>query len=862
MAKSTFRDALKHKRRELHDLANFIGTRAGSTPNYSLLLGAGCSVTSGVRSASELVEIWRKDLYEKLAPGDAPQYARESAIEYFSRECSQWYNWAREYSSLFEKKFDLPRQRRMFVESEVAGKLPSLGYAYLMHLVKKKFFNTIFTTNFDDLLNEAFHHFSDERPIVCAHDSSIASVTVTSERPKIIKLHGDYLFDDIKSTQRETESLEQNTKRKFMEFCKDFGLIVVGYSGCDRSIMDVLNGLLRNEEYLKNGVYWCVRSGDEEIGEELERFLWRDRVYWVEVEGFDELLASLYFEFLGDALPIDTLMVSEKPRKIIQTFCDNPRLSQSDCGVIQSHLEKFRRDLHKEQVVDAFRGLRDLADGRESPVDSLRDDQTAKLFRIRRLISLRELKQAQKMLSEELSSADRDGFFVELGKLKFEVDQELGDYAGAKSIIEKLKDYDQYDPSYLNLEAQIEGKFETKSRILKASLNIQPYNTFALNELAVCSLDASERLVGSARSTMIEEGLNFYRKSMEADPSIRNPAWVRFSRYLMRADGGDRSARQHELDQVLARYEGMNPRSHDLISLRIERISSAVADRESEKAQSLIDEIASYRDCAPKHSIRKFDYLHLRALASFFRRGEFHSRVAEKDLDSTCSRDSEYQVIVAKAFSSFGEYDSALERALKAFDLSPCAEYALLAATLAETLGDVTVFDRHGERFVSQLSAEELVSYQIHEARTKGDHERALKLVRARMKSADKNEYVVEETHELLLAGQYLEAERVARAVLDEVAFSPYYGALIINYELARRAQRAAVNKGRLGELAKHADDALVKAAALYLLGDSQKSEDEFKKLFADRPGAYRTVRDWFMFKGEGADFLKRLQPA
>jgi hypothetical protein len=60
--------------------------------------------------------------------------------------------------------------------------------------------------------NEAFYQFSRERPTLCAHDSSIKGVSVNSSRPKIIKVHGDYLFDSIKSTLNETESLEINTR--------------------------------------------------------------------------------------------------------------------------------------------------------------------------------------------------------------------------------------------------------------------------------------------------------------------------------------------------------------------------------------------------------------------------------------------------------------------------------------------------------------------------------------------------------------------------------------------------------------------------------------------------------------------------
>ena len=54
--------ALEHKKRTVADLIRFIGNTAETesgevvkTPNYSILLGAGASVTSGVRSGQTLV---------------------------------------------------------------------------------------------------------------------------------------------------------------------------------------------------------------------------------------------------------------------------------------------------------------------------------------------------------------------------------------------------------------------------------------------------------------------------------------------------------------------------------------------------------------------------------------------------------------------------------------------------------------------------------------------------------------------------------------------------------------------------------------------------------------------------------------
>ena len=60
-------------------------------------------------------------------------------------------------------------------------------------------------------------------------------------------------------------------KMKFQEFAKDFGLIVVGYAGHDRSIMDILTYLLQHEDYFKNGIYWCIRKDDKNISGELKK---------------------------------------------------------------------------------------------------------------------------------------------------------------------------------------------------------------------------------------------------------------------------------------------------------------------------------------------------------------------------------------------------------------------------------------------------------------------------------------------------------------------------------------------------------------------------------------------------------------
>jgi hypothetical protein len=290
----TFAESNAHSRRSVDHLVNLARNRVDSVPAYTLFVGAGASVTSGVRAASTLMEEWRRARY-------ASAETRQPYEVWLKTQ--DWFDAEDEYSQLFELVYDQPSQRRAFIENVVKGGRPSWGYAYLTSLIEGSVINTVFTTNFDDLINEACFQFGMQlRPLVCAHDSAVNSIRLMSERPKIVKLHGDFLYDSIKNTSSELSNLETNMRDKFMEFAREFGMIVVGYSGCDKSVMDVLSVLARSQNCFRNGVYWCVRPGTAP-GSRLRQLLRNDRIYWLEIDGFDELMAGLAHG-LGLSLPL------------------------------------------------------------------------------------------------------------------------------------------------------------------------------------------------------------------------------------------------------------------------------------------------------------------------------------------------------------------------------------------------------------------------------------------------------------------------------------------------------------------------------------------------------------------------------
>ncbi len=309
-------------------LINILKNTRDHHPNFALFLGAGASVTSHVEPVSSMLEKWRSQHHQ--------MYGKPDNLETYLKN-QTWYKAPNEYSLLFEDLYDQPSQRREFIECCLKEANPSWGYIYLVHLLEQGVFNTVFTTNFDDLLNEACYLFSQNvRPIVCAHDSSIRSVRITSKRPKIIKLHGDFLFDNIKNTITELESLENNMKEKFKQYATEFGFIFVGYSGRDRSVMDCLNILLSQEVNFPHGVYWCIRKGSE-ISEDVQMLSRYPRFKLIEIDGFDELFAEVHEE-LGFQLQAEMSDPYGALVKRLNTLIQDVNVPTNPNSIIMRHI--------------------------------------------------------------------------------------------------------------------------------------------------------------------------------------------------------------------------------------------------------------------------------------------------------------------------------------------------------------------------------------------------------------------------------------------------------------------------------------------------------------------------------------------
>lgn len=339
----------EHNKRDKAHLINLISKRSNDTPNFALLIGAGASASSGIKTTSQMITEWRRQLRE--------QSESNEPLETWLQK-QDWYQDEEEYSILFEKVYDQRSQRRIYIEECVKDAKPSWGYIYLANIIAHNYFNVIFTPNFDDLLNEACFLYADLRPIVCAHDSAVVDIRVTSARPKIIKLHGDFLYDSIKTTVRETESLEKNMRDKFMQFAREYGLVVTGYGGNDRSIMDIFDTMMGGSEgYFPHGLYWCLRNKDK-VSKKLNRLMRRQNAYWVEIDGFDESIAELHEGLrltLPNAVRDPYKATTERLNKFIspeeEVKCE---IIKNDIGKLEGQVRKFEQIISGEAPGEEF----------------------------------------------------------------------------------------------------------------------------------------------------------------------------------------------------------------------------------------------------------------------------------------------------------------------------------------------------------------------------------------------------------------------------------------------------------------------------------------------------------------------------
>lgn len=760
-----------------------------------------------------MVEEWRAQTC-KTHGGPADGCGVDAMKQWLSANASEWYNDDREYASLIEKFYPLPLNRRKFIETEVAEKTPSIGYAYLVRLAEAGFLRTIFTTNFDDLLNEAFYQFSSQRALVCAHDSSVQTISVTSRRTKIIKLHGDYLFDDLKNTSRETQDLEENMKAKLREFLKEYGIIIVGYSGSDRSITRPLNDMSGEALYLRNGLFWCFRAEDEITPQALE-ILERPNSFFVLTSGFDELMADFYSLLGTDVTPFNSKLASDRASHIIDTYLQSVDLKTTASPTIKAHLEALEAERSASLLSDLIVDL----NAEKFASSGLSDKNWLVYLEIERALKGRNPEVALARLRAELKTAERK-FKEMLLRQQFWCSLRLANFAEARAVAGEMLNMDGANFYVaLNECSLIENRSERLDYLDRLKQQ-HPFCAPVLNQYSHELYEALERRDKIKGPLGIQHVTTCLEQSLILDPSLSNQAHSQLFNVLARHA---EEKKREKLEKIVDKHLAQDAFSLETSAMLL-RYCRKFRTPEYKGRQLLEYLMAGYENHFPRDYASHLEIIveacvefnEQKLLRPVLERVREDEEVRDNPQYATTIMDVYYDVFrhLSQAIAFGHEF---LRRKRK-----PAVELKLLELCIAN--GNPQKARELHTKLRGAIGCDTWLEYEAKILESETHYQDAIDTIQ---RIPDRRNFEERFTAHLayleLKMGSPARAFKRCKEFLTPRSFSLAFETVIVNYEYAKEMDGRKVDKERIANLAKYSENEMVKAVCHSLLRDDEE---------------------------------------
>ncbi len=287
---------------------------------FAWFLGAGASRTAGLPTAGDIIwdlkrRYYRQEENREVSPQDIQNDWVRHRIQQFMDSRGFPPQWSdAEYSTYFEKIFgeDRERQRRYLkgILSEEKVSL-SAGNRVLGALLCAGLCRAVFTTNFDSVVEKAMAEMGglSLQAYSLEGTTSAANAFLNEEYPFYCKLHGDFRFESLKNLSADLASQNEDLTKAFLACGTRFGMIVVGYSGRDASVMSIIDRVLDAPNPFPQGLYWTGLKGSPvhpAVGAMLEKARKAGvQAEYVEVETFDAFMSRLWRQLDGKPIDLD-----------------------------------------------------------------------------------------------------------------------------------------------------------------------------------------------------------------------------------------------------------------------------------------------------------------------------------------------------------------------------------------------------------------------------------------------------------------------------------------------------------------------------------------------------------------------------
>lgn len=279
---------------------------------YAWFLGAGASAAAGIPTGYAMITDFKKRIFCQLAgvklkdvDADDPLWIERINSFLAARSDLPPPGDPKEYAAAFEAVHTTPEDRRNYIADAVERGTPSYAHRVLASLITTGKVPCIFSPNFDSLVETAAMMTDQLVPageranITVAGIDNVerANLALRESRPLLAKIHGDYQSVHLKNSNEELRKQDERMRQLLTLACGRYGLVSVGYSGRDDSVMEALTNAIAQANAFPGGIHWVARS-EKDILPAVRTFLDAAnaagvRTSIVECHTFDELAADI-----------------------------------------------------------------------------------------------------------------------------------------------------------------------------------------------------------------------------------------------------------------------------------------------------------------------------------------------------------------------------------------------------------------------------------------------------------------------------------------------------------------------------------------------------------------------------------------
>ncbi len=321
---------------------------------FAWLLGAGASASAGIPTGYDMITDFKKQLFcqlsgtsRKQVDCNDPLWMERIHLLLASRSALPQPGDPSEYAATFEAVYATPEERRAYIDQAVTKGTPSFAHRALAAMITSKAVPCVFTTNFDAMIETAttvtdqlLNASARANLTVAGIDNAARAELCLKESrwPLLAKMHGDYQSVELKNTSEELASQDRKMRHVLTTACGRFGLIIVGYSGRDQSVMNAMKDALGAPDAYPAGIVWTCRSANQLLPAVVELLNTAASagvsVSIVETQTFDEIAADL---FDGAELPnvLNEHVLQKRPAEV-NKMVPLPSVEHSAFPVLQS----------------------------------------------------------------------------------------------------------------------------------------------------------------------------------------------------------------------------------------------------------------------------------------------------------------------------------------------------------------------------------------------------------------------------------------------------------------------------------------------------------------------------------------------